>query len=387
MQRVDVLVIGGGAAGVGAALAAVAAGARTLLVRAGPGASALCAGGWTSAPPAPVAAALAAAGLPLVECGTVLPHPDGRLLECAFAPAAHAPAALPPARPPVLVCGVAGLPGFHAPALAALWGAAAGLPQDACVAVTLRLPDTPPAGWSPVSLAAVLEREPELLAGPLAAAVRDHGATQVIVPAVLGIDGHEATYGAVRAAAGVALGEALAAAPSVPGWRLDRALLRALESAGVPVLAGRVSGHEAAGGLLREVAIMAQARTVVQPAAVVLATGKFAGGGIAAARRFAESALDLPVAVERLGRTFTDPSESLALTDPVRTEPQPVLAAGLLTDGDGHPVTLSGDVVFRNVFVAGSLRAGVETAALGLGAAAADGWQAGTRAAAAAGRA
>ena len=36
--------------------------------------------------------------------------------------------------------------------------------------------------------------------------------------------------------AGLPLGEALGVAPSIPGWRLDRALRRALEAAGVRIV-------------------------------------------------------------------------------------------------------------------------------------------------------
>ena len=69
------------------------------------------------------------------------------------------------------------------------------------------------------------------------------------------------------------------------------------------------------------------------------------------------------------------------LTDPVRTEPQAVLATGVRTDDDGRPLTAAGDVHAVNVFTAGSVRAGTETAALGLAQAARDGHDAGERAA------
>src|SRR5918996_443429 len=72
----DVLVLGGGIAGVAAAVAAAQHGARVLLVRAGPGASALCLGGWRGVPPPRVGAALAHAGLALEQLRCVLPRAD-----------------------------------------------------------------------------------------------------------------------------------------------------------------------------------------------------------------------------------------------------------------------------------------------------------------------
>src|SRR5690606_41977232 len=69
-RRFDVLVIGGGAAGVAAALAAAGRGARAGLVRPGPGVTAMAGGGWAGARPDPRAAAPAGAG-PRLGCGPV----------------------------------------------------------------------------------------------------------------------------------------------------------------------------------------------------------------------------------------------------------------------------------------------------------------------------
>ena len=114
--------------------------------------------------------------------------------------------------------------------------------------------------------------------------------------------------------------------------------------------------------------------------AFVLAGGKFAGGGIVADERLHEPALGCPVWVEHLGAAFHAP-EPLALTRPERDAAQPLLGAGVRDDGSGRPVDPRGDVVYRNVRVAGSIRAGIETARLGLGEAAADGWAMGEAAA------
>jgi hypothetical protein len=82
----------------------------------------------------------------------------------AFAPPAQAAAALSTdADGATLVCGIAGLPRFHARSLAALWADGAGLPAAALGAITIELQATPAAGWAPASLAAALEREPRTL--------------------------------------------------------------------------------------------------------------------------------------------------------------------------------------------------------------------------------
>jgi anaerobic glycerol-3-phosphate dehydrogenase len=116
--------------------------------------------------------------------------------------------------------------------------------------------------------------------------------------------------------------------------------------------------------------------------AIVLATGKFMGGGMVADPVCRETALGCPVGLRRFGRSFHDATDSLLLTSELRTDTQPMLGVGICTNAESNPVYDSGDVIYDNVFVAGSIRAGVETASLGLGDAAADGWNAGLHAAA-----
>lgn len=373
------IVIGGGIAGAAAALSAAATGGRVALVRRGPGATALGTGGWADAPPTGLRTALAAADFDLTDCDRALPHPDGVLVRCEVATPSHAAAAFPPdAR--TIVCGIAGLPSFHAPSLAALWAAEAGVSHGAVLPVILALEGTPAAGWSPVGLAALLDREPQRLGRAIAGAARSAGAARAIVPAVVGTDGHTRAWRAVRDTAGIDVGEALGTAPSVPGWRLDRALLRALRARGVHVIEGRASVHDARAGTLDSVVVDREG-AVLAARSFVLATGKFLGGGITAEAEFEESTLGCDVAIERFARTIDDPAAALMFTDPVRTATQPVLSVGVRADAEGRPLGPSDDVYLANVFVAGSVRAGVEAASLGLGAAAHDGWAAGARAA------
>lgn len=379
----DILVLGGGIAGTAAAIAAAQQGARVLLVRAGPGASALCLGGWRGSPPAALAAALARAGLALEQQRCALPRPDGTLLDADAAPPSHQRAAIVDADERTIVCGIDGLPGFHAPALAALWADAAGLPPGSFTVAALSLTGTPAAGWSPVALAALLEREPHRLAEPLGAVARTHGAARAIVPAVLGLEAHADTRAAVEAATQIAVGEALGSAPSLPGWRLDVALRAALDHAGVDLLAGRVIGRRADGKRIASVSVLDDVGThTAHASCVVLATGKFIGGGVAADTAFVETALGCDVALHRFDRRFDDASASLLLTAKLRAGTQPLLEIGVRADAEARPVSDTGDVVYSNVFIAGSIRADTAAPLLGLGHAATDGWNAGTRAAA-----
>ncbi len=397
VRTVDVAVIGGGVAGVAAALAGARLGARVALVRAAPGATSMSGGGWIGALSEGLARALREAGLPHGPCEQPLPHPSGELRGYSWAPETHL---CPRIDAETLVCGIAGLPGFHASALARLWSSDA---EGVAQSVTLELEGTPRAGWSPVALAALIERDFILLARPLASATRARSLSRVVIPAVLGLGPGTRVLPQLRAAIGVEVVEALGMPPSVPGWRLGRALDRALHAAGVEVIPGRVVRNGNGG---RRVARVQVRRTheheyehgsdriaresradgaglEIAAAYFVLATGKFAGGGISGDGVLRETALGCPVWIDHLGQRF-DSAQPLPLTNAERSARQPILEAGVHVDDRGRPRSPTGDVVYEDVIIAGSVRAGVTTAGLGLGGAAEDGRLAGERAARAA---
>lgn len=369
----DVLVLGAGVAGVSAALAAAARGVAVGVVDGGPGATAMAAGAWRGNIPAGLADALAGCGHALVPVSAPLGHPSGGLYRCGHAPASHAGAVLEDG---ALVCGIVGLPGFPARGLAASWGALAGVALDSAV-VELE-GGTPPGGWSPASLASALERDAARLGAPLARAARESGATRVILPAVLGLAPGNGLRGALSEAAGVPVGEALGVPPSLPGFRLRQALEAALERAGATIVLGRaVAGLEAEGRLV-EVAL--EGGGAARARAFVLATGKFAGGGITGSGGIHETVLGCPVA---LGDGTAAPTDwhPLALTRPERDAEHPLLRVGVRVDDEGRPLDRRGSPQFDNVWAAGTVVAGTRTDELGLGGAAVAGWRAGERAA------
>jgi glycerol-3-phosphate dehydrogenase subunit B len=376
----DVGIIGGGMAGVAAALAAAAAGAAVVLIRGRPGATALSAGGWPQAPPTPVAAALATAGHRLVATPAPLPHPVGDLRAAAAAHETHAAAVVTAG---ACVVGVTGLPGFRPRALALLWGDAAGVGLSHA---RVDLPDTPAAGWSPVSLARVIEHDPASLAARLADLARETGASRLILPAVLGVDGAAEIRATLEEAAGVPVGEGLGTPPSLPGWRLWRALQRALAAAGVTTIDGVAAASRHDGDRLEAVDVASEHGDAhrVEAAAWVLATGRFVGGGVTAEPDLAEPALDTPLRLTHLG-ALLDALEPLAVTAADRRAPQPPLEVGVAVDADGAPIDpRTGERAWGNVVAAGAIVGGSD-AAYALGAAARDGWAAGMRAASLAG--
>lgn len=331
--RFDIAVIGAGIAGASAALAAAQQGARVCIFTHRPGATSLFSGGWRGPLPDGLDRALRAADYILEPVEHPLPHQNGFLMTASYATSTHRAAQL---QSNTTVYGITGLPGFDAEGLAMQWSAASGFEIRA---ETLTLPDTPAAGWSPATLQSTLTRDPQLL--------QQHDG---IFPPVLG--------------ATATLPQALSGPPSLPGFAFANALLRALQNANIEIVEARVDK-----------------KTVMETGAraFVLATGKYISGGIEADREFREPVFDCPIWIEHLGDVY-ESVDPLMLTDADRDADQPLLAAGVHTDDEHRPVNRTGDVVYPNVFVAGSIREGWNTAVAGIGDAALDGWNTGLRA-------
>ena len=373
MNTWDVVVIGSGIAGTSAALAAAARGAAVALVQWKPGASALSNGSWTGPIPVGLSEALHGAGYEIARAPAPLYSPDGSRLGADAAAATHT-AELEAG--PLLVCGIAGLPFFHARSLARLWTEQG---ERELQAAEIALAGTPAAGWAPAALCAEVGADVTILAGALRTAVLQAGSRGVVLPAILGFEQPTRLRATLEHIIGCRVIEALGSIPSIPGWRLQRALRIALEQAGVTVLAGQVRSPAAQGAALRAVALQDGARmSELRARSFVLATGKFTGGGIEADRELRETTLDLPVWIDYLGERFQQ-VEPLNLTDADRHDDQPLLNAGVSVDADGRPADQSGDLIYENVWTAGAVRRGNSGS---LGRAAAEGWAAGERAAA-----
>jgi anaerobic glycerol-3-phosphate dehydrogenase len=195
------------------------------------------------------------------------------------------------------------------------------------------------------------------------------------MPAVLGVlaPAHELVGDAV----GSVIGEALGVPPSLPGWRVHHALRRAVTRAGVTIFEARGRASERVNGRIDMIQL--SNGDVIQARTCILATGKYAAGGIEANATLREPAFECPVWIDHLGERFTM-ADSLMLTDPVRTEDQPLLRAGVHVNAEQRPVAATGDVVYSNVLAAGSVRADWSMTTHGIGDAAVDGWAAGIRA-------
>ena len=415
------VVVGGGLAGCAAALELRERDSEVVLVRAGPGATAMSWGTLDVAAASP----LRRGGLPLRDPTTGRPlAPARRLLAVANANAAHPYATLLRGRSPdaevkeaavaldgwlapsglrvlgsleqtrwladvrgavraadlaftgagegdlasadeIALVDVPGLAGFDArPVLRALASELAALGLSRRPLRLLRL-ELPPA-------LAGLAGAPARLAGALeAAAARDAlrsglerlaGEGRLLLfPPVLGLERVDRVLAWIADTTGCRCAELLGAPPlPLAGYRLDRALGAALARAGVELRAGRAVSVEIEGGRAARV-FLADPAAPAEPSgaslaldALVLASGRFVGGGVAERDgRLAEPLLDLPL-YDLAGRRV-DGLRTLRLARRDYEGEQPLFAAGVRTDARLRPLGPGGAVQLANVFAAGDL--------------------------------
>ena len=206
------------------------------------------------------------------------------------------------------------------------------------------------------------------------------GEGHVIFPPILGLTRHREVDEAVRNSGLTDFSESLAVPTSVPGFRLQAALDRALGNRGVRVLGGCVRGGEVFQRRVRSLLAEIDGKKMgIAVGAVVLATGKYIGGGIVRGREFREPVFDLPVFLQ--GRWLEDDFiRDLLGRGPLG--PHPVFRAGVKVGGNLCPCNRQDEPVAENLFAAGALLSGIDSTAggSGLGAVLLTGFRAGMEA-------
>jgi len=317
-RSADVAVIGGGLAGLCAAIAAAKPGPRVVVVRRGLGTTAMSSGGLNfpadlprlygagvGGPGVSSAATSAAAGTLgdwLRAAGAELrgrPGEEMLLLDTAgdvrrtnLALVQHAAGSVERwsgQSGKLLLLGVAGYPSFHPEWVRRRVVAAGLLPAERVAAGRVTVPGLRDEGDLPAArLARALEvpDTAKAFASAVGRAAREAGASHVALPPVLGLEKASEVFRlvteAVASHAPVAVFELLSPPPSVPGQRLQDLLDRVAGAAGVEIASGRVTGAAVvAGAALEAVTVESHGRNwTLSAREFILATGKYAAGGL-----------------------------------------------------------------------------------------------------------
>lgn len=178
----------------------------------------------------------------------------------------------------------------------------------------------------------------------------------IILPPILGLTGNNARA-AVKPLIRAELIETTCLPPSPPGIRLQRAFLHYLQKAGVrvhgnsKVIRGVVEGKKVTGVVVKSVV----REKIFSARKVILATGGFYSGGLTM-REFdapKESIFDLPV-------FFPTGAENWNNANLFDDKPQGFSMTGIFTDADFKPIDESGNVLYDNLRVVGANLGGVD---------------------------
>jgi len=429
----DVLVVGAGAAGAIAALAAREAGAEVIVARRAWGATALSSGAADVAPDPLASSASPLGGRASVEvCALQLarrrpdhpyaalrerldglrealafasratgglldfadPGEENRVLLSPFGVLKQSAGGLPSiaAGDLLRVDGTVGVVGFDRPVLELDAGHLARAASDACaragidrrvLAIECDL-----LRWSDLPLlrsheiAARIEADPEALAASIRRALPEEPVQLLLLPPVLSRGDPAPVLRLLEERVGVRCAELPAGSRSVPGVRLQEGLERRLADAGIRLVEGEVfvdGAGDAAPSLVERprrdwhdrLRLSAGPRAVLEGEArrisvhtVVLASGKFIGGGVERHGRLREPIFDLPIWVDGAvdeGRWLGDSTRQAWL------ERQPALAAGVRVDASLRPLLRTGAAFDDRVFACGGVVAGNDPAADGAG--------------------
>jgi glycerol-3-phosphate dehydrogenase subunit B len=220
----------------------------------------------------------------------------------------------------------------------------------------------------------------------LADAIKTRPVDLMLVPPWAGIERAPQVIAALSAAVGVPVLETLGRPGESPGLRLQRLLERATAAAGVERITGRAVAFAVESDRVLSVEVRGGPNEVtVEAGAFVMATGGLAGGGIELGRTAVEPLLGLPLELD--GRALEPPSSQFGadraeLFAPHPAASHPICRAGVAVDESQRPVR-GGAPSPSNLFVAGAMLAGYDplVGRSGLGAALITGVRAGELAA------
>ncbi len=214
---------------------------------------------------------------------------------------------------------------------------------------------------------------PDTLIEELTPHVERIGVTHVALPPVLGLKAPARVHHILEEQLDVKVFELLSFPPSVPGLRLLKSLDSNLVSCGGRILeAHEAIDCERENDQLVRVRCRTHHRSLdILPGSVVLATGKFVGGGIAGTEEgLSEGIFDLPIVSEDW--TSTGSLRPQRLTGPIsiNNRGHRLFACGIAIDDLLRPLDQSGNPFAENLFSAGSILAGynypVEKSGLGV---------------------
>ncbi|MBI4208629.1 MAG: FAD-binding protein [Deltaproteobacteria bacterium] len=185
--------------------------------------------------------------------------------------------------------------------------------------------------------------------------VRRERFDRVGLPPILGVERHVEVYSIVQEIVEYPCFEWLPFSSGVVGLRWQRGIDPVLDKRGIERMEAKVvqpvSHKQRLSGVYVETS---QGRSVLEAQNFILATGKFLGGGIPSSPPWKESIFGAPI---YLGKELMGSRSAYSYLNPLALQPQPIFACGLRVDERMRPLNEEGSPLFENLHAAGSLLA------------------------------
>lgn len=241
---------------------------------------------------------------------------------------------------------------------------------------------------STTNIARWLDREENMVtfAEQVTKKAKQFGATYIALPPILGLEENLRNQSALQEATSASVFELLSFPPSVPGFRLQRSLERVFTEKGGHLLIGhQAQPSSIESSKITEVSARSPRRMVnIRTKSVVLASGKYIGGGLAATEEgLRETVFGLMTVTDEFRDSGKTRPQRLTNVVSLSPDSHSLFGCGLSVDQFLRPVNTDGDAAAENLFAAGSILAGYSYAMEknGLGVALSTGYHAGKTAA------
>ncbi len=191
--------------------------------------------------------------------------------------------------------------------------------------------------------------------------VQKSNSTVVALPPILGIRNPAKIKAHLEREIGIEVFELLGFPPSVPGFRLQRSLEDALRKAGGRLLVGHEAiSFEKDNGRITSIQLNSPRRTVrAIPKSTVLATGKFVGGGIKGDMNgLTERVFGIPVLDGERIPSYNLKPQRFTRRIAISNQGHPLFECGIGFDSEFRPLAAGGTPFASNLYAAGSVLGG-----------------------------
>ncbi|MBI5042502.1 MAG: FAD-binding protein [Nitrospirae bacterium] len=187
-------------------------------------------------------------------------------------------------------------------------------------------------------------------------AARKNGYTHLGFPPMLGLRKTAEAVKELEASTDRKIFELLPLLPSVPGFRLQMTLNGLLNKKGINIIEGEVIKAEIRDGIIESLSLKRKnGLSELKAKNFILATGRWAGGKAIKKNGIYEPIFDLPIFEKERIAEIKDVADYL---DSYVLESHPLLSVGIRVDSRLQPVNENNDVVYKNLFAAGSILGG-----------------------------